>query len=175
MIFNGHLLGKRIFLRSLTEQDATEKYCDWLRDPEVHRFLETKDATVPELIDYIHSKNAATDCLFFALCLIESGECIGTIKLEPIDFALRTATIAIMIGDKKFWGQGLGPEAMQLLIDYAFKDLGMSTITLGVRSSNVSAIRSYKKIGFVEVARAKDFHLDDNIISDQVTMSLNKS
>jgi len=65
MLLNSvRLAGPRIYLRTLGLEDATEKYCRWLNDPEVNRFLDTKSATMQEVGDYIVSKNSKTDALF---------------------------------------------------------------------------------------------------------------
>ena len=48
----------------------------------------------------------------------ESNKHIGTIKLEPIDLETKKAVIAIMVGDKKSWGNGYGGEAMKILLEY---------------------------------------------------------
>ncbi|GEM_PF-5387911 len=34
--------GERIYLRKLTEKDATEQYCGWLNDESVNKYFETK-------------------------------------------------------------------------------------------------------------------------------------
>lgn len=34
--------GERIYLRELKEEDALKKYCRWINDPKVNKFLETK-------------------------------------------------------------------------------------------------------------------------------------
>ena len=55
-----------------------------------------------------------------------------------------------MIGDKKTWGQGFANEASKAVIKYCFKNLFLKEITLGVKRNNVSAIKLYKNLGFIE-------------------------
>lgn len=174
MIFTDKLTGERIYLRSLTADDATQTYADWLCDPQVNRFLATKQATPDELRAYIAKKNSQTDTYFFGIFLKDSDRQIGTIKLEPIDLANRAATIAVMIGDKTCWGKGYNPEAMRLLINFCFQKLGLVEMNLGVRGSHVAAIRSYQKLGFREVKRELNAIKDGDILLDQVTMVLKK-
>lgn len=61
--------GKRIYLRKLDEKDATQKYCSWLNDPEVNKYLETREATIEELRQYIKDKNKNPNCLFLEFFL----------------------------------------------------------------------------------------------------------
>lgn len=150
------LVGERIYLWPMEISDATEEYCGWLNDPEVNRFLKTKSATIEELRAYIAKKNEQPDVLFCGIFLKDNNKHIGTITLRGIDLAASKATTAMMIGNKNYWGKGLIGEAMRLLIDYAFKELGLKEIDLGVVSQNASAIRAYEKMGFAEIDRKSD-------------------
>jgi RimJ/RimL family protein N-acetyltransferase len=58
--------------------------------------------------------------------------------------------VGIVLGEKDCWGKGYGPEALRLLLGYAFKDLGLRRIVLHVHRRNYRAIRAYKKVGFTE-------------------------
>ena len=168
-----HVEGPRLMIRTLTSEDATEKYVGWLNDPEVNRFLATKNATMSSVREYINARNEQSNCLFFGIFL--RGDHIGTIKLEPIDLKKKTATIAIMLGDKRTWGHGYGSEALRILIRYGFDALKLHDINLGVISENHAAIRSYEKVGFRETHRTtKSIRYGDNVY-DHVTMAVTPS
>lgn len=178
MDFSGahlRLDGDRIYARTLEVADATERYASWLNDPEVNRFLATKGATVGELREYIAKKITRPDALYFGIFLNENDLHIGTVKLEPIDLIGKKATIAIMIGDKSYWGRGLAGEAMTLLIRYCFDTLGIEEMHLGVVAKNIAAIRSYEKLGFREVKRDLASVTYGDEIHDQVWMTLTRS
>lgn len=170
MIPESIIPGARLYLRGLTTGDATSVYASWLNDPEVNQYLATKSATILELQDYIETKNKQTDALFYGIFIKESDTWIGTIKLEPIDLPNHRAVIAIMLGNKNFWGQGYGPEAMQSLMEYGRARYGITEYELGVRAQNESAIRSYTKSGFVEVKRELGAIKSGDKVYDQVTM-----
>jgi RimJ/RimL family protein N-acetyltransferase len=140
--------GRKIYLRTLSERNATKEYCSWLNDPEVNKYLETREATIAELKNYIREKNKNPNCLFLGIFFKKNNKHIGNIKLEPIDFKNRKATLGILIGDKNYWGKGIGKEATKLLINYAFQKLNLKEINLGVISANKRAISLYKKLGF---------------------------
>ena len=140
--------GWRIYLGVLDEEKATPEYCDWLNDPEVNKYLETKESTIDELKQYIKDKNENPNCLFLGIFLKENNKHIGNIKLEPIEFDDKMATMGILIGGKDYWGKGIGTEATKLLVNYAFNSLHLKEINLGVISENKAAIKVYKKAGF---------------------------
>ena len=140
--------GNRIYLRKLGEKDATKEYCDWLNDPEVNKYIVTKGANINELKQYIRDKNNNPNCLFLGIFYKENETHMGNIKLEPIDFENKKATLGILIGAKEYWGKELGTEAVKLLVNWAFDSLRLEEVNLGVISENVAAIKTYEKAGF---------------------------
>lgn len=166
--------GERVTLRVMDERDATAQYAGWLNDPEVNRFLATKSATVPELQTYIDAKHKQTDALFFGVYLKTDGTHIGTVKLEPIELEKKRATIAVMIGEKEYWGKGYAGEAMKILMDWCFGELGCDEVNLGVIAKNEAAIRAYEKIGFTETKRDLKYVTYGDELHDQVWMTAKK-
>jgi len=141
--------GNRIYLRKLDEKDATQEYCDWLNDPEVNKYLETREATIKGLRQYIKDKNKDPNCLFLGIFLKENEKHIVNIKLEPVDFKNKKVIfLGMLIGDKKYWGKGIGTDATKLLVNWAFDNLKLEEIKLGVLSENTAAIKVYTKAGF---------------------------
>ena len=172
MKISNKFIGHRVYLKHLDKEDATQKYCDWLNDSQVNKYLATKNATISDLQSYILNKNNQDNTLLFGIFMIEDNNYIGTVKLEPIDFHKKEATIAIMIGDKNYWGKGLAGEAMKLLIDYCFNNLGYRSINLGVTKQNESAVRTYQKLGFSIINIEEKAVRYPNGIFDQVTMEI---
>jgi RimJ/RimL family protein N-acetyltransferase len=63
--------------------------------------------------------------------------------------------LGITIGDKNYWGQGYGREAVSLLLGYAFRLRNMRRVYLSVNGTNERAIRAYRACGFVEEGRLR--------------------
>jgi RimJ/RimL family protein N-acetyltransferase len=53
-----------------------------------------------------------------------------------------------MIGDKNFWGQGLGTEVYQLLLKYAFEDLKLRRLLSGCNVNNHGMIKILENLGY---------------------------
>lgn len=140
--------GERVYLRPLDEKDATGRYVHWLNDEEVNKFLETREASKEDLQKYIQQKNESDESLFLGIFWKENNEHIGNVKLEPIDFNEKKATLGILIGEKEYWGKGIATEVTELLTAFAFEHLGLEEVNLGVISENNAAIRVYEKCGF---------------------------
>lgn len=147
IIKNLKIKGDTVYLKHLNDRNATKDYCDWLNDKEVNKYLETRKASIKDLENYIQEKNASKDSLFLGIFDKKNSKHIGNIKLEPIDIATGKATLGLLIGNKDYWGKGIGTEATKLLIQYAFDNLKINEINLGVISENKAAIRVYEKAG----------------------------
>ena len=100
MKLNHRIESNKIYLRTLDEKDATERYCDWLNDSSVNKYLETRKANINEIKNYILEKNNSCNCLFLGIFDKSNDVHVGNLKLEPIDFENNKATFSIMIGDK---------------------------------------------------------------------------
>jgi len=56
--------------------------------------------------------------------------------------------IGIGIGEPDYRSKGYGTDAMRLLVNYGFRELGLYRVQLMVFSYNKRAIRCYEKVGF---------------------------
>ena len=166
--------GKKNYFMKLSEKNADEEYCRWLNDPEVNKYLETRKATIDELKKYIKEKNKSKNCLLLGIFDNKSNKHIGNIKLDPIDFKRGVSTLGILIGDKNYWGRGIGTESTKLLVDYAFNELNLKKIDLGVISKNKAAISIYKNVGFKVKKIQKKKIKHDSKFYDRVVMEIEK-
>lgn len=164
--------GNRIYFRTLSENDASEEYCRWLNDPVVNQYLETREATIEDLKKYIQEKNEKDDCMFLGIFDKENGLHIGNLKLEPIE--KNKANFSILIGNKDYWGKGIGTEATKMMVDYAFKVLKLEIVDLGVLSENKGAIKVYGKAGFKIKNIEKNKIKHGSKYYDKVVMELRK-
>lgn len=158
--------GNRVYLRTLTESDATERYCSWLNDQTVNKYLETRSATIESLKKYIKEKNENPDCLFLGIFLKNTAEHIGNIKLEPIELGKKRAVLGLLIGDKRMWGKGFGTEVVKILVDWTFENIEINEIELGVITENQAAVKVYEKAGFKVNRIEKDKIKHDDIYYD---------
>lgn len=167
-------LGERIYLQHLSEANATEEYSAWLNDPEVNFFLETRQASLQDLRDYIQTKNNDPQAELLGVFDRKTDTHIGNVKLEPIDRVQKTAVFGIVIGNKQYWGHGIGTETVKLTLDYAFTILGLDEVQLGVIAENQRAQRTFEKSGF-EFVRVEPQTLDhDGKLFDKIVMSAKK-
>lgn len=145
------LNGKSIYLRGIDISDATENYLSWLNDEEITKGLLTGyyPSTMGDLRKFIESINQNPNAVMFAICDRETNKHIGNIKIDRFDWISRTCELGILIGDKNYWGKGVGKEACSLVIQYAFHKINFRKVLLTVYNNNPAAIKLYQKLGFV--------------------------
>lgn len=64
--------------------------------------------------------------------------------------------ISIIIGERKYWGAGIGQIAIERLLKIAFTKLDYKKAYVEVRPENLRAIKLYKKCGFIEAGFKKN-------------------
>ncbi len=145
------LVGENLRLAMLSENCAGfDSYLSWMRDVDSNPFIlgVRKDYSPQNLCDYIESKNVSDLALFWGIYLAQTGELVGTIKLEPIDISQSLAWVGIMIGAPQNRGLGYGREAIKTVMNYSSSMLGLKCINLSVDTRNEPAVQLYKKLGF---------------------------
>ncbi len=63
--------------------------------------------------------------------------------------------MGIGIGEREYWGNGYGTDAMRAILHFAFTELNLYRVSLNVFEYNPRAIRSYEKAGFVAEGRQR--------------------
>lgn len=76
------------------------------------------------------------------------GTIIGMCGTKKTRWKDSETTVHIFVGGNENRGQGLGTEAMQLLVRFVFEQMNLRRIKLQVFSFNERAIKSYEKAGF---------------------------
>lgn len=127
-------------------------YLSWVRDSKSNPFIAgvREDYSISQLESYIEEKTNNPNVRFWGI-YTKSRRLIGTIKLEPIDFAEKTAWLGMLIGSPEFRGRGHGGEAMLQVLIYAREVLHLKKVLLGVDGRNTAALSLYTKFNFVEV------------------------
>lgn len=147
----------RLGLRLLEEEDA-EEYFNWFNDEEIcqfnshHRFPETAESERA----YIQNVRKDPSTIVFAVIELETGEHIGNVALQSINYIDRKAEISNMFGRKEFWGRGYATEAYRLLIQYAFSTLNLHRSGAGLMEGGIGAQKTMEHLGFREEGRRRD-------------------
>ncbi len=171
---NPFLIGTQIYLSPLTVEDVTEKYISWLNDNEVYR--DNSHATFPntreKTMAYVESVSRTNKEIVLAIRWKKNNVHIGNIALQRINWVSRSAELAIIVGDKKYWNKGIGTEAYMLMLGYAFDRLNLNRISSGQTLQNIGMINVCKKCGMKEEGVARESMFKEGKYIDTVTYSI---
>lgn len=83
-----------------------------------------------------------------AICLPSLQDPIGVTYFTAIHPLHRSAEYSIMIGNKEFWGQGLGKLTTRKMVQHGFSDLGLNRIYAYVLEENRRSLSMFLDVGF---------------------------
>jgi RimJ/RimL family protein N-acetyltransferase len=144
------LRGERVWLRAAEKADFVDD-APAVSDAETGHFLGLKHPVSAEGGEQFAQKmlsQQGTSVYSFAICLLADDRRIGNITLRNVDRENGAAEMSIVIVDKAAQGQGLGTDALNCLVDFAFGELRLERVYLHVFDYNPRAKRSYEKAGF---------------------------
>lgn len=143
---------ERFFLRTLIEDDVNARYLEWINGSDKSQYINytNQNRTVDEVSTFVTERVNSDTVLFLGIFVRESGEHIGNIKYEPIDFKKSYAIMGILIGEKNWRGRGVAAEVIKASSMWLHNKYGIKQIILGINTGNIWAIKAYEKVGFSE-------------------------
>lgn len=146
-----------IFLRPLQREDAQVSW-RWRNDSEVWKltFRQPDQVVTPALEEeWIDKVLADKNRLNFAICLNETKQYIGNVYLTDIDWMEKSGFQGTFIGEKSFWGKGIGTQARMLMHQIVAEEYGIKMIYSEILEDNLASIKSALKCGFTEIKRSE--------------------
>jgi RimJ/RimL family protein N-acetyltransferase len=107
----------------------------------------------------------------FSVRTLAEDKLIGFFSLY-VELLHSTAWVGIGIGDRDFWSKGYGTDMMKVCLRYAFLELGMQRVSLGLHAYNTRALRSYEKAGFLLEGRTRKDVLKEGKRTDTLWMGI---
>ena len=168
------LVGERVRLRGVRDEDLP-RLARWEMDPARMATLSNwvvppSEAAAKERIAR-WCANDKDNAGFAIETLADPPVLVGNIHLLGARPKDRCATLGIALA-REYTGRGYGTDATRVLVDYAFREMGLHRIQLAVAPFNRAGIRAYEKAGFVEEGRHRDAVWHDGRWYDEVLMSL---
>lgn len=130
------------------------------KDEDIRPYLYRED----KVERYYETKVLDPTRRYFAICL--EGKMIGEIQLKYIDFEKQCGTLSIILSNDTVKGYGFGTRAEELILNYAFNDLRLSTVYADAVIRNTRSQHVLETLGFVythedEMLRYYEIHKDD--------------
>jgi len=100
---------------------------------------------------YVTTLGKNPDNYMFKLINEQSGEVIGHLEILAVDLQKRIAVLGrLLIGEESDRGKGYGEQMIKAGLKFAFEELDLEEINLGVFEFNRAALNCYQKLGFQE-------------------------
>lgn len=147
---------KHISLKPFTESDVEDSnYRNWFHDEDVTKYNSHGlfPYTNHEMENFLLSLNTGQKIVYaiYAVHVNVNGteyyNHIGNVSLQSIDMINRSAELAIIIGEKDYWGLGVGEAACKQMLYHGFNKLGLNRIWTGTAKSNIGMRKICTKIG----------------------------
>lgn len=169
------IYGERIRLRAPSREDIPI-FLEWFNDPEVTLTLFvylpiSKDEEEQWFEDMLKSPPEKHPLTIEAK-QGDEWKPIGNIQFIDLNWVSRNAEVGIAIGDKGYWNQGYGTEAMRLMLKHGFETLNLHRIWLRVYDINARAMRAYEKAGFVQEGKKREAQFIQGEYHDVFLMSV---
>ena len=175
------ILGEQIRFRAIEKEDLPY-FVNWLNDPEVRQGLSLlmpfSLAEEENWFEELLKKPQFEKPMAIEIQpdpQVDEWIFVGNCGLFGIDWQNRFAEVGIFIGEKGYWNQGFGTNAIRLILKHGFETLNLHRIWLRVFETNQRAIRSYEKAGFTQEGKFRQAQYLDGKYVDVMIMSMLKS
>lgn len=148
--------GLNCVMRPLEMSDV-EGVMTWINDPDVVKNLQNfnKVFTIEGEAQYILKMLSSKDDFVFSFFERGTGKYIGQGGIHQISWQNKLGRLSLII-KREYWNKKYAQEAIPLLIEYAFKELGLHKLWLMVYQTNQKGLYLYQKLGFQEEGRLID-------------------
>jgi len=167
--------GELVRLAAPNPEADAEALSRWQRDAEFLRLLDS-DAARP--LPVAQNKTdmeaivARESSFAFMIRTLADDRVIGFIGLGRPQWTHGDAWLGIGLGDREYWGKGCGTDALRVMLRFAFTELNLHRVSLGVFEYNPRAVRSYEKAGFVLEGRTRQDVRRDGRYWDSLWMGI---
>jgi len=152
--------GKLVRLSAFDPEELSKALPRWYRNSEYFRLLDSSARPLKS------SKAAAKwmeeevgemllQSYYFSIRTLAEDKLIGELELDVVNWPGRDAFVALGIGETGYWSKGYGTDVMNVLLVFAFTEINLRRVSLGVFEYNPRAIRSYEKAGFRHEGRLR--------------------
>ena len=164
------LTGNTIYLRALEPDDLEFIY----RLENNETIWEVSNTQTPysrflvrQYLENSHQDIYEAKQLRLAICKTGTFEAIGLIDLFDFDPVNQRAGVGIIIQDTAERHKGVGSEALELLITYAFNKLQLHQLYANIDPGNVASVSLFTNFGFQLIGQKKDWIKRNNNYHDE--------
>lgn len=168
--------GSLVRLSDDSPEILAKAYAKWDRDTEQHRLADSDPAQLwseKKIKEFVEKRAENTSRSFrFAVHTLADDKLIGGVGLWVNFWSHGDTWLGISIGEREYWGKGYGSDAVRLALQYAFVELNLRRVSLGLHAYNERALKAYEKAGFKMEGRTRGESIRDGVRVDTLWMGI---
>lgn len=155
-------VGNTICLGPIDHEKDPAVMSGWTHNSEYLRLIDTAPA-YPNAAAQVKKKLEAVEKMldesknmyYFHIRDREDDRLLGFATIRWIEWTHGSGWIHLGIGNPQDWRKGIGTQALNLLLQYAFSELNLYRLTAIIPEYNPGARRLFEKAGFLEEVRRR--------------------
>ena len=172
------LQSENIYLRALEPEDLSFIY-EIENDQNIWEVSNTQTPysrfLIKQYLENAHQDIYEAKQLRLVICKIKDFKAIGLIDLFEFDPRNNRAGIGIIIKSESERNHGVGSQALELIINYSFKNLNLNQLFANINAENSASIALFTKFGFEKIGTKKEWNLIDGKYQDEDLFQLLKN
>ena len=172
------LQSENIYLRAIEPEDLSFIY-EIENDQNIWEVSNTQTPysrfLIKQYLENAHQDIYEAKQLRLVICKNKDFKAIGLIDLFEFDPRNNRAGIGIIIKSESERNQGVGSQALELTINYSFKNLNLNQLFANINAENSASIALFAKFGFEKIGTKKQWNLIDGKYQDEDLFQLLKN
>jgi RimJ/RimL family protein N-acetyltransferase len=172
---NPIMVGERIYLRPVEPDDGDLLAQFEAQEDETITHMGGRMAFSPiaarQSIENAY-KSTPPSTIDFAVCLMSDDRCIGFVGVTGIDWYHGHGETFAGFEPGAARGQGYGPEAKHLLLEFCFDHIGLHVLTSWVWELNTRSVAALAKQGYREAGRLKHDGIEKGVYYDDLVFDV---
>lgn len=169
------LKGENIFLRALEPEDIDFVY-EVENDETIWNVSNTNTPysrfLIRQYLENAHQDIYEAKQLRLAICNNDDFTAVGLIDLFEYDPRNNRAGIGILVQNSSFRNQGIGTEALGLMIQFAFRHLNLNQLYANIDAENEASLKLFANFGFQKIGIKKQWNLINGQYRDEALFQL---
>ena len=171
------LQAETIYLRALEPEDLSFIY-EIENDENIWEVSNTQTPysqfLIKQYLENAHQDIYEAKQLRLVICKNKDFKAVGLIDLFDFDPGNNRAGVGIIISNETDRNNGIGSQALSLIIDYSFKKLNFNQLFANINPENLASVSLFTKFGFQEIGSKKQWNLIDGKYQDENLFQLLK-
>ena len=165
--------GELVYLRPLEPDDADLVH-GWYEDTRIQTLMGDPPLSLAARRQRYEdaAKTSTPEVFRFVICRLDDDRPVGRTDVFDLDRQNGSCAFGLTIGEPALWGRGLGTDAVNAIVDFAFGQLRMERVWLDTDDHNTRARAAYRKAGFIEEGRFRHAFYQDGRWSDDIRMAM---